>query len=49
MSAFYHQTKTPISFWCKRGLNPKYLIQSSKTLPVELEPTNCEELKQTNR
>ena len=32
--AFYHQTKTPISFWCRRGLKPKSLI--SETLTVEL-------------
>ena len=36
MVAYYHQTKTPISFWCRQGLNPKSLIQSSETLPVEL-------------
>ena len=36
----YHQTKTPISFWCKRGLNPKSLIQPSKTLPIELTETH---------
>ena len=34
--ALYHQTKTPISFWCRRGLNPRSFIQLSKTLPVEL-------------
>ena len=36
MIAFYHQTKTPISFWCRQGLNPRSLIQPSETLPVEL-------------
>ena len=36
MIAFYHQTKTPISFWCKWGLNLRSLIQQSETLPVEL-------------
>ena len=36
MITFYHQTKTSISFCCKRGLNPRSLIQPSKTLPVEL-------------
>ena len=36
MIALCHQTKTPISFWCKRGLNPRSLIQLSETLPVEL-------------
>ena len=40
MIAFYHQTKTPISFWCIRGLNLKSLIQPSKTLPVELVETH---------
>ena len=39
MIALYHQTKTPISFWCKRGLNPRSLIQPSETLPVELTRT----------
>ena len=34
--AFYHQTKTPIDFYYKRGLNPISLIQQSKILPVEL-------------
>ncbi|KAL0007290.1 hypothetical protein SO802_008792 [Lithocarpus litseifolius] len=34
--ALYHQTKTPIGFWCRRGLNPKSLIQPSETLPVVL-------------
>ena len=40
MIAFYHQTKTPISFWCRWGLNPKSLIQPSKTLSVELVRTH---------
>ena len=35
----YHQIKTQISFWCKRGLNPKSLIQPSETLLVELTET----------
>ena len=35
-SALYHQTKTPISFWCRWGLNPRFLIQPSETLPVKL-------------
>ena len=34
--AFYHQTKTPIGFWCRRELNPRSLIQLSETLSVEL-------------
>ena len=33
--ALYHQTKTPIGFWCRRRLNPRSLIQPSETLPVE--------------
>lgn len=40
MIVLYHQTKTPISFWCRRGLNPKSLIQPSETLPVELTGTH---------
>ena len=36
MIAFYRQTKTPISFWYRRRLNPRSLIQPSETLPVEL-------------
>ena len=36
MIALYHQTKTLINFWCRRRLNPKSLIQPSKTLLVEL-------------
>ena len=40
MIAFYDQTKTPISFWCRRGLNPKSLIQPSEILPVELTGTH---------
>ena len=33
MIALYHQTKTPINFWCRRGLNTRFLIQPSETLP----------------
>ena len=32
----YHQTKTPISFLYRWGLNPRSLIQLSETLSVEL-------------
>ena len=39
MIAIYHQTKTPISFWWKWKLNPKFLIQPSETLPIELTET----------
>ena len=38
--ALYHQTKKPVSFWCRRGLNPRSLIQSSDTLPVDLVGTH---------
>ena len=38
--ALYHQTKTPISFWCRRGLNPKSLIQPSETLLIKLTGTH---------
>ena len=38
--ALYHQTKTPISFWCMRRLNPKSLTQPSETLPIELTGTH---------
>ena len=37
---FYHQTKTPISFWCRRGLNPIFVILPPKTLAVELTETH---------
>ena len=30
ISALYHQIKTPISFWYRRGLNPRSLIQPSE-------------------
>ena len=40
MIAHYHQTKTPISFWCRWGLNPRSLIQPSETLPIELTGTH---------
>ena len=36
MITHYHQTKTLISFWCRRRLNSKSFIQPSETLPVEL-------------
>ena len=41
----YYQTKTLISFWCRRGLNPKSLIQLSETLPVELTGTHSTDCK----
>ena len=40
MIALYHQTKTPTSFQCRWGLNPRSLIQPSETLPVELTGTH---------
>ena len=39
MIVLYHQTKTPISFWCRRGLNLRSFIQPSEILPVELTGT----------
>ena len=38
--ALYHQTKTPISFLYKQGLNTKSLTQPSETLPVKLTRTH---------
>ena len=32
---YHHQIKTPISFLCRQGLNSRFLIQLSKTLPVK--------------
>ena len=40
MIDLYHQIKTPINFWCRRGLNPRSLIQLSKTLSIELTGTH---------
>ena len=40
LSSNYHQTKILISFWCKWRLNPKFLIQPSEILPVELIETH---------
>ena len=40
MIALYHQTKISISFWCRQGVNPRFLIQPSKTLPIELTGTH---------
>ena len=40
MIALYHQSKTSISFWCRQGLNPRSLIQPSKSLPIELTGTH---------
>ena len=36
----YHQTKTPIGFWCRQRLNFRSLIQPSETLPVKLTGTH---------
>ena len=36
MIALYHQTKTPIGFWYKGGLNFRFLIQLLETSPIEL-------------
>ena len=40
MIAIYHWIKTPIGFWCMRGLNPISIIQSSEILPVEITKTH---------
>ena len=40
MIALYHQTKTPISFWYRRGLNPISFIQLLESLLVELTRTH---------
>ena len=37
---FYHQTKTIIDFWCRRGLNLRFLIQPSENLLVKLTSTH---------
>ena len=39
MIALYHPAKTPISFWCKWGLNPKSLIWWQEILTIELTRT----------
>ena len=44
MIALYHQTKTPISFLCRRGLNLRSFIQSLETLPVKLTGTHIDML-----
>ena len=41
MISYYHQTKTPISFWCRQELNPRSLIQPSETLLIELTGTHA--------
>ena len=38
--ALYYQIKTTIGFWCRRRLGPRFLIQPSETLPVELTGTH---------
>ena len=40
MMVIYHQTKTPISFWYRRGLNPRSFIQLLESLLVELTRTH---------
>ena len=44
MIVLYYYIKTPISFWYRQGLNPRSLIQPSKTLPVELTGITCKEV-----
>ena len=38
--AVYHETKTPIDFWCRQRLNPRSFIQPPNTLLVELTRTH---------
>ena len=40
LNHYNHQTKTPINFWCRQGLNFISLIQLSESLPVELNGTH---------
>ena len=40
MIVLYHQTKTPISFWCRCRLSSRSFIQLSETLPVKLARTH---------
>ena len=44
MMALYYQTKTLISFWYRRGLNSRSLIQLSKILSIELRKTKTMDL-----
>ena len=37
---FYHQIKIPIDFWYRRELKPRFLIQQSETLSIELTKTH---------
>ena len=47
MIFLYYQTKTPISFWCSRGLNYKSLIQALETLPVKLDRTHKQNIQRS--
>ena len=40
IDALYRQTKTPIDFWCRRGLNPRSFTQLLEILPVKLTETH---------
>ena len=42
--ALYLHIKTSIDFWCKQELNPRYLIELSMILQVELAGTHIESL-----
>ena len=44
MMALYYQTKTLISFWYRRELNSRSLIQLSKILSIELRKTKTMDL-----
>ena len=41
MIGLCYQTKTPIDFWYRRGLNPCSLFQRQETLSVELIVTHA--------
>ena len=45
---FYHKTNIPIDFLCRRRLNLKSLIQSSKILAVELTRTHISQILRCN-
>ena len=36
MIDLYHQTKKPINFWCRQGLNPRSLIQLGTELLLDM-------------
>ena len=44
MIIIYHQIKISISFWCRREMDPRSLIQPSKILSIELTRTHVSQL-----